>query len=188
MATYAVGGLEQVDLAPAVFTEAAISGITWTEAEYVAPDSALYTRNADTETDLVPEDKEVSFVTFYTPGEADTLVFGLLQHHPTIMAMLFDQEYVAATSKTTMLASRKVANLAVRLTTRSMKDDRKQIIILPNVRFTTSIVNNLSKTALQQLLLTGKVGAFKTTTTNKDAISIKTWVTAAGVAIDSTTP
>jgi hypothetical protein len=188
MATYAVGGVEQIDLAPAFFTEAGAATAVWTEAEFVAPDSVVYTKNADTETDLVPEDKEVSFVTFYTPGEADTIVFGLLQHHPTIMAMLFNQEYVATTSKTTMLAARKVANLAVRITTRSMKDNRKQIIILPNVNFTTSIVNNLSKTALQQLLLTGKVGSFKTTTSNKDAISIKTWVTDAGVAIDSTTP
>lgn len=188
MATYAVGGVEQIELAPAFFTEAGVASAVWVEAEYVAPDSVLYTRNADTETDLIPEDKEVSFVTFYTPGEADTIVFGLLQHHPTIMAMLFNQEYVAATSKTTLLAKRKIANLAVKITTRSMKDDRKQIIVIPNVAFTTTIVNNLSKTALQQLLLTGKVGSFKTTTTNLDAISIKTWVTEAGAVIDSTTP
>ena len=188
MATYAVGGVEKIELAPAFFTEAGVSTAVWTQAEFVAPDSVVYTKNADTETDLVPEDKDVAFLTFYTPGEADTIVFGLLQHHPTIMAMLFNQEYVAATSKTTMLAKRKVANLAIKITTRSMKDNRKQTIVMPNVNITTSIVNNLSKTALQQLLLTGKVGSFKTTTTNLDAISIKTWVTDANAVIDSTTP
>lgn len=188
MATYAVGGVEKIELAPAFLTEAGAGTAIWTQAEFVAPDSVLYTRNSDTETDLVPEDKDVAFLTFYTPGEADTIVFGLLQHHPTIMAMLFAQEYVATTSKTTMLAKRKVANLAVKITTRSMKDNRKQIIVLPNVAITTTIVNNLSKTAVQQLLLTGKVGSFKTTTTLLDAISIKTWVTESGAAIDSTTP
>lgn len=188
MATYAVGGVEKIELAPAFFTEAGAASAVWVRAENVAPDSVLYTKNADTETDLVPEDKDIAFITFYTPGEADTIVFGLLEHHPTIMAMLFNQEYVAATSKTTMLAKRKVANLAIKITTRNMKDDRKQIIVIPNVRITTTIVNNLSKTALQQLLLTGKVGSFKTTTTNLDAISIKTWVTDAGAVIDSTTP
>jgi hypothetical protein len=188
MATYAVGGVEQIELAPAFFTEAGVAAAVWVRAENVAPDSVVYTKNADTETDLIPEDKDVAFVTFYAPGEADTIVFGLLQHHPVIMAMLFNQEYVAATSKTTMLAKRKVANLAVRITTRSMKDGRKQIIVMPNVAFTTTIVNNLSKTALQQLLLTGKVGSFKTTTTNLDAISLKTWVTDSGAVIDSTTP
>lgn len=188
MATYAVGGVEKIELAPAFFTEAGIASAVWVRAENVAPDTVTYTKNADTTTDIVPEDKDVAFVTFYQPGEADQIIFGLLEHHPTIMAMLFNQEYVAATSKTTMLAKRKVANLAVRITTRSMKDDRKQIIIMPNVMFTTTIVNNLSKTALQQLLLTGKLGSYKTTTSSLDAISQKTWVTEAGVAIDSTTP
>jgi hypothetical protein len=188
MATYAVGGVEKIELAPAFFTEAGVGTAVWTQAEFVAPDTVVYTKNADTETDLVPEDKDVAFITFYTPGEADTIAFGLLQHHPTIMAMLFNQEYTAATSKTTMLAKRKVANLAIKITTRSMKDGRKQTIVMPNVAFTTTIVNNLSKTALQQLLLTGKVGSFKTTTTNLDAISIKTWITDSGAVIDSTTP
>lgn len=188
MATYAVGGVEGIDLAPAFFTEAGASTAVWVPVENIAPDTVLYTKNSDTETDLVPEDKDIAFITFYTPGEADTIVFGVLQHHPTIMAMLFNQEYVAATSKTTMLAKRKVANLAVRIRTRAMLDGRKQIIIIPNTKITTTIVNNLSKTALQQLLLTGKVGSFKTTTTNLDAISIKTWVTDSGAVIDSTTP
>lgn len=188
MATYVVGGVEKIELAPAFFTEAGAGTAVWVRAENVAPDTVTYTKNADTATDLVPEDKDVAFITFYAPGEPDTIVFGLLEHHPTIMAMLFNQEYVATTSKTTMLAKRKVANLAVKITTRSMKDGRKQIIVIPNVNFETTIVNNLSKTAAQQLLLTGKIGSFKTTTSNLDAIVIKTWVTDANAPIDSTTP
>jgi hypothetical protein len=188
MATYVVGGVEKIELAPAFFTEAGVSTAVWTQVEYIAPDTVVYTKNADTETDLVPEDKDTAFITFYTPGEADTIAFGILQQYPTIMAMLFNQEYVAATSKTTILAKRKVANLAIKITTRSMKDGRKQTIVMPNVAFTTTFVNNLSKTTVQQLLLTGKVQSFKTTTTLLDAIVIKTFITEANAVIDSTTP
>lgn len=188
MATYVVGGVEKIELAPAFFTEAGATGATWVRAENVAPDTVAYTKNADTQTDIIPEDKDVPFITFYQPGEPDQIVFGLLEHHPVIMAMLFNQEYTATTSKTTMLAKRKIANLAVKITTRNMKDDRKQVIVIPNVSFETTIVNNLSKTSAQQLLLTGKIGSFKTTTSLADAILIKTWVTDANVAIDSTTP
>jgi len=188
MATYAVGGVEKIEVGPAFFTEAGIGTAVWTQVEYIAPDTVVYTKNADTETDLIPEDKDVAFITFYTPGEADTIAFGILQQYPTIMAMLFNQEYVATTSKTTMLAKRKVANLSLKITTRSMKDGRKQTIVMPNVAFTTTFVNNLSKTTVQQLLLTGKIGAFKTTTTNLDALMVKTWITEGNAVIDSTTP
>jgi len=188
MATYVVGGVEKIEVCPAFFTEAGVSTAVWTQVEYIAPDTVVYTRNSDSETDLVPEDKDTAFLTFYTPGEPDTIAFGILQQYPTIMAMLFNQEYVAATSKTTILAKRKIANLGVRITTRSMKDSRKQTIVLPNVNFTTTFVNNLSKTTVQQLLLIGKVGSFKTTTTLLDALSIKTFITDAGAVIDSTTP
>lgn len=188
MATYAVGGVEKIEICPAFTTEAGIATAVWTQVEYIAPDSVVYTKNSDTETDLIPEDKDVAFVTFYQPGEADTIVFGVLQEYPTLMAMLFNQEYVAATSKTTVLAKRKVANLGIKITTRSMRDDRKQTIVIPNVAVTTTFVNNLSKTTLQQLLLTGKIGSFKTTTSLLDATIVKTWITSANAPIDSTTP
>lgn len=188
MATYAVGGVEMVRIAPAVFTEAAVAAATWTQIEYIAEDTTQYTKNADTKTELIPADKDVAYVTFYAPGEADQIVIGILEQKPTIMSMLFNTVWTPATSKTVELAKRKIANLAIEITTRSMKDGRKQIIVLPNVQVITTYANNLSKTALQQLVLTGSVGSFKTTTGNLDAISIKTWVTDAGAPIDSTTP
>lgn len=189
MATYAVGGVEKIRVAPAVTTEAAITtGLaTALVLEYVA-DAVAYTRNVDTLTDLVPEDKEVAFVTFATPGEADQITVGLLQQDPAVMAMFENVVYTPATTKIVNLAKRKIANVMLEITTRSMKDGRKQIVVLPNVAVTLSYVNNLNKTSLQQLLLTGRVGSFKTTTGNLDAISIKTWVTEAGAPIDSTNP
>lgn len=186
MATNVVGGVEKVRVAPAVFTEAAIATATWLQIENIAEDTTQYTKNADTITELIPADKDVAFVTFYAPGEADQITIGILEQVPAVMSMLFNTVYTATTSKTVELAKRKVANLAIEITTRSMKDGRKQIIVLPNVQVTTTYVNNLNKTSVQQLLMTGKVGSFKTTTNNLDAISIKTWVTDAGAPIDST--
>lgn len=188
MATNIVGGVEMIEVAPAVTTEAGITGATFVRLENIAPDSVIYTKNSDTETDLIPEDKDVALLTFYTPGEADTIAIGVLEQKPEVLALLFNQEYTEATTRILTLAKRKVANLMIRITTRSMKDDRKQVIVLPNVAVTTTYANNLNKTSVQQLLLTGKVGSFKTTTSLKDAISVKTWVTDAGAPIDSTTP
>ncbi|MNL80610.1 hypothetical protein D3C87_2075100 [compost metagenome] len=59
--------------------------------------------------------------------------------------------------------------------------------MIPNTHAVTTYANNLSKTTVQQLLITAKIDSFKTTTDSLDAISIKSWVTADGTAIDSTT-
>lgn len=190
MATNVVGGVEKIRIAPAVTTEAAVTtGLASAVLlEYIAGDTVAYTKNSDTVTDLIPEDKDAAFITFYAPGEPDQITIGVLQQLPTVMQMLENVVYTPATTKIVNLAKRKVANLMIEITTRSMKDGRKQIIVLPNVEVTTTYAGNLTKTAVQQLLLTGRVGTFKTTTTNLDAISIKTWVLEDGTAIDSTTP
>jgi len=188
MATNFVSGVEKIEIAPAFFTEAGAGSATWTELEYVATDSVAYTKNSDTQTDLNAEDKDAAVLTFSTPGESDQLTVGLLQQKPEIMAMLENIVYTAATTKVVNLAKRKVANLAFRITTRSVKDDRKLQIVIPNTDVVTTSTGNLTKSAVEQLLLTAKVRTFKTTTGNLDAISIKTWVTASGAAIDSSTP
>lgn len=187
MATNIVYGVEKVRLAPAILTEAAVASATWTQLENIAPDSIVYTKGVDTKTDLIPEDKDVAVMSFYATGDPDQIVIGVIEQKPEIMNMLFNNIYTAATSKTVTLASRKVANLAIEITTRNARDNRKQVIVLPNVQVVTTYANNLSKTAAQQLVLTGAVGSFKTTTGNLDAISIKTWVTAdTNAVIDST--
>lgn len=185
MATNVVGGLEKVEIAPQILTEAAIASAVWSQVEHIAPDSVAYTRQGDTTTDLIPEDKDVAFVTFYQTGEADTITIGVLEQKPELMVLLENGKYVNTTTTFTTYAKRKVANLAIRLTTRPMKDGRKCVIIFPNVAVTTTFVNNLTKTAVQQLLLTGRVGSFKTTTDNIDAIMTKTFVTEAGAVINS---
>jgi len=190
MATNFVGGVEKIRLAPAVFTEAAVTtGLaTATQLEFIAMDTVAYTKNSDTQTDLFAEDKDAVVLTFAAPGEADQIVIGVLQQKPEIMAMLENIIYTPATTRIVGLAKRKIANLMIEITTRSMKDGRKQVIVLPNVNVTTTYTGNYTKTGVQQILLTGKVMTFKTTTDSLDAISIKTWVTDTGAPIDSTTP
>lgn len=186
MATNVVGGIEKIEVAPAFQTEAGIATAVWKILENIAPDSVLYTKNADTETSIVPEDKDIAFVTFYTPGEPDSLTVGLLEQKPDVMELLENVVYAAATTKVTTLAKRKVADLAWRITTRPMKDGRKCVIVIPNTHAVTTYANNLTKTAVQQLLITAKIDSFKTTTGSLDAISVKTWVLADNSPIDST--
>lgn len=190
MATNFVSGVEKIRIAPAVFIEANITtGLSSAvELEYIALDTVAYTKNSDTTEDLFAEDKDAVVLTFQKNGEPDQIVIGLLQQKPEIMAMLENIVYVPATTKVTNLAKRKVANLMIEITTRSVKDDRKLIIVLPNVNVVTSSVGNLTKSGVEQLLLTGKVGTFKTTAGTLDAISTKTWVTSAGAVVDSTIP
>jgi len=190
MATNFVGGVEKIRIAPAVFTEAGVttglaSAVT---LDFIATDTVAYTKNSDTQTDLIAEDKDAPVLTFYVPGEADQITIGVLQQKPEIMSLLENIVYTPATTKIVNLAKRKVANLMIEITTRSLKDDRKQIIVLPNVSVVTTSPGNLTKSAVQQLLLTGKVGTFTTTSGALDAVSIKTWVSSTGAAIDSTTP
>ena len=188
MATFFVYGVEKVRIAPAVFTEAAITtGLASAiQLEDIVIDSTAYTKNADTTNDIFAEDKDGAVLTIPANGDPDQITIGLLQQKPTVLAMLENIVYTPATTKIITLAKRKVANLMIEITTRSAKDDRKQIIVLPNVFVTLSKTGNLNKTGVEQLLLTGKVGTFTTTTGALEANSIKTWVTAAGTAIDST--
>ena len=189
MATYFVAGTEKVEIAPAFFTEAGAATAVWTQLEYVAKDNPpQYTKNIDNKTTLTAEDKSGVVLTFWEDGEPNLLTVGILQQKPEIVAMLDNIVYTPATTKIIELAKRKVANLAIRLTTTSVKDSRKQIIVFPNTDVTNTTPGGGVKTSVQQLLLNATIGTFKTTTGNLDAISIKTWVTPEGAAIDSTTP
>ncbi|WP_285011199.1 hypothetical protein [Pedobacter faecalis] len=186
MATFFVAGTESVEIAPAFFTQAGASSAVWTKLEYIAKDNPpQYTKNLDTRTTLGAEDKDGVVLTFYEDGEPNVLTVGVLQQKPEILQMLDNIVYTAETTEIIELAKRKVANLAIRLTTRSAKDNRKQIVVFPNTEVTYTTPGGGSKTSVQQLLLSAIIGTFKTTTGNLDAISIKKWVTEAGAAIDS---
>lgn len=189
MAEFYVGGVEKIEIGSAATTEAAVASISdWVTLENVALDTVLYTRNSDTQSDLFAEDKEYARLTFSQSGEPDQIAIGMLEQKPEIMNLLENNEYTAASTKLITLASRKLVNKAIRITTKALKDDRKQVIVLPNTFGAITTPTGLNKTGVQQILLTSRIGTFTTTTTKAEAISIKTWVTAAGSAIDSTPP
>ncbi|RZK67657.1 MAG: hypothetical protein EOO95_02255 [Pedobacter sp.] len=188
MATNFVGGVQKIRVAPAVQTEGAITtGLASAiEIEFIAMDTVQYTENSDTTEDLKAEDKDYTILSFQTDGDPDQIVISVLQQKPEVLAMFENIVYTPATTKIVGLAKRKVADVMFEITTRSMKDNRKQVIVLPNVSVVKSTDGNLTKNGVQRMVLTGKVGAFKTTTGNLDAKYIKTWVTDAGAPIDST--
>lgn len=177
-----VQGVEMLELAVIDPT----TGVTgaYIRAENVAPDTVNYTSNADTETSIIPEDKDVAIITLVTPGDPDQFNFGLLELSDENYAKLFNVEQNLTTSLTTVLAQRKRANLAIRLTTRPV-NGVKRIFTYPNTACTTTYVNNFTKEALVQLGVVANIMAF-TSVGGKDAIYTVQNVKADGSVINGT--
>mgnify|MGYP001606216253 CR=1 FL=1 len=179
-----VQGVETLELA-------VIDGVTgvagpWVRAENVAPGTVNYTSNADTETSIIPEDKDVAIIVLSTPGDPDQFNFGLLELSDENYAKLFNVEQDLTTSTTTILATRKKANLAIRLTTRPLNGVKK-IFLYPNTQCTTTYVNNFTKDALVQFGVVASVLSY-TSVGGKDAIYSVQTVKADGSSIDGTPP
>lgn len=182
MATFVVGGVEKIE-----YAQSSLAGVvtTWKQLENIAPDSVVFTKNAGTKTSVIPEDKNVAFLNFFTPGDGDTLAIGVLEQKPEVMQDLFNVAYTPATSLMVFNAQEKIANLAFRITCRPLKDGRKAVITIYNTDVVTTYVNNLTKTAAQQILLTATLGAYRATGMTEDAVYTKQFVLADGSAIDS---
>ncbi|WP_443945603.1 hypothetical protein ACJVDH_00395 [Pedobacter sp. AW1-32] len=182
MATFVVGGIEKIEYAPASLVGTVE---TWKEIPNIAPDSVTFTRNQGTKSSIVPEDKDVAFINFFTPAEGDTLVLAVLEQNPELEQALFNVEYTAATTTTRFKAKEKIANLAFRITCRPMKDGRKAQITMFNTDTQTGYANNLTKTDAQRLALTATLGTYRKAGDTEDFVYDKTFLTAAGAAIDS---
>lgn len=185
MATYAVGGVEKVEYAPAS-SVGVIAENAWKRIENISPGSVLFTKNVGTKTSIVPEDKDKAFVNFFAPAEGDVLTFAVLEENPGLEQELHNIKYTAATTTLAYKAAEKIANLAFRITTRPVKDARKQVITFFNTDVQTGSANNLTKDALQTPALTATIGTYRPAAEEEDFIYEKKWVTAAGAVIDST--
>jgi len=62
-----VHGVEQLELA-VIDPNTGVQG-AWVRAENVAPGTVSYTSNADTDTPIIPEDKDVAIIVLKTPGD-----------------------------------------------------------------------------------------------------------------------
>lgn len=179
-----VQGVETIELA--VIDDATGIAGAWVRAENIAPGTVQYTSNSDTETSIIPEDKDVAIIVLSTPGDPDQFLFGLLELSDENYAKLFNVEQDLTTSTTTVLATRKKANLAVRLTTRPVNGVKK-IFLYPNTQCTTTYVNNFTKDALVQLGVAANILSY-TSVGGKDAIYSVQTVKADGTVINGTPP
>lgn len=166
--------------------DGSLVGVDWKRFENVAPGTVSYTGNADTETSIIPEDKDVPIIILSTPGDPDEFNFGLLEISEDNFNVLFNVQYDEATSKVTVLANRKRANLAIRLTTRPVHG-RKKVITYPNTSCTTTFVNNFTKDALVEFGVVAAILSF-TTEDGKDGIYTIQTVLEDGSTIDGTPP
>lgn len=185
MATFVVAGVEKIEYAPASNVGVVASG-AWKEIPNIAPDSVTFTRNQGTKSSIIPEDKDVAFINFFTPGEGDTLALGVLEQNPTLVQELFNVDYDEETTSTAYKAKEKIANLAFKITTRPVKDGRKCIITIFNTETQTGYANNLTKTAAEQLALVATLMSYRPAGKTEDYVYTKQFVLADGTPIDST--
>lgn len=179
-----VQGVETLELA-VIDPITAVIG-TYVRAENVAPGTVNYTSNADTQTSIIPEDKDTAIYVLTTPGDPDVFNFGLLELSEQNYALLFNVAQDIATSTTEVLANRKTASLAIRLTTRPINGVKK-IFTYPNTTCTTTYVNNFTKDALVQLGIAANVLSY-VASNGKDAIYKVQTVKADGSVINGTPP
>ncbi|TXK52390.1 hypothetical protein FVR03_01350 [Pontibacter qinzhouensis] len=178
-------GIEKLEFAPAYddIANAPASG-DWRWVENLAEGSVSYVNNEDTSTPFIPEDKTVPIFTAKTPGDPDTFNFALLEFSQQNFADLFDVDYDAATSTTTVMADRKQASLAIRITTRPA-NGAKKVITYPNTSVSSTLENPFTKDGLVQIAAVADILAFKLAD-GRDAKFIMQKVTAEGATIDST--
>lgn len=156
---------------------------SWTRFENIEEGSVSLTSNQDQKTNIIPEDKDVPIIVLYNPGDPDVFNFALLEISHENLAQLFNVVYDASTSSVQILAERKHANLAIRLTSRVQLGAKKRIII-PNAVCECSWKNAVSKTTLLTISVAASALAWKNAD-NKDVVYIIQKLNANGEPINS---
>lgn len=185
MATEIVYGVEKIELGtPGANGELATDFVA---IHNIADGTVSYTSNADNKTNIIPEDKDVPLIVLFTPGNPDTFNFDLLEISEANLQKLFNTEFDAATSKITVLASRKQTPLAIRLTTRPQFGVKK-VFIFQNTLATVTLKNNFTKNALVAISVVADILSF-VSDGGADAIyTVQTVDGTTGTAEDSTPP
>lgn len=155
----------------------------WVRLENIAPDSVTHTKNNGTVTGVIPEDKDVALFSIFAPADPGTLTIGVLEQKPSVMQKLFNTVYDPATSLLTVLSKERIANLAVRITTRPV-NGRKCIITWYNTNAQTGFANNIAKTVQENLAIVATILSYSFN--GQDASYSKQWVLEDGTPINST--
>lgn len=179
-----VNGVEKLEFALIPLAGGMPASGDWKRLENVAPGTVSYTTNADTTSNVIPEDKDTSIFTITTPGDPDSFNFGLLELDDVTYGLLFNTVFAPATNTITVLASRKRAALAIRLTTRPVNGVKK-IYTYPLTEAVTTYVNNFTKDALVQFGVTASIMSYGQVN-GQDAIYTIQTVNADGTTIDAT--
>lgn len=158
---------------------------SWTVFNNIEDGSVSYTSNKDTETPINTEDKDVPLLTLFTPGAADVFTFGLVEVSEANLAALFNTTQDISTSTTSVLAHKKRANLAIRLTTRSQFGIKK-VFTFPNTICNVAYKNNFTKNALVALEVAASIYPYRDGT--NDVLYTIATVNADGSAINGTLP
>lgn len=178
-----VYGVEQIEFATINPATGAVNN-DWIRAENIEEGSVTFTSNTQTKTSITPEDKDLPIVVLYTPGDPDTFNFALLELSPDNYARFFNITYDITTTLVTVLAKRRLANIAIRLTTRPQFGVKK-IYTYNNTTCEATYKNNITKTGLLALSVAASIFSW-TTAGGLDAAYTVQKVTEAGVVIDST--
>jgi hypothetical protein len=185
MNTEIVNGIESIEFGVPGLNYALPS--SWTFFNNIADGSVSYTSNKDTETAIIPEDKDVALITLYTPGANDTFNFDLLELSEANYALLFNVIQNTATSSTTVLATKLRANLAIRVTTRA-QFGLKKVYVFPNTVCNPTYKNNFTKNALVAISVEAQIYSYVDPDSQQDAVYTMQTVNADGSTIDQTLP
>lgn len=182
MATFVVGGIEKIE-----YGAGSAVGVapTWKLMPNIAVGTVAMTKNIGTKTSIKKEDGNTTFVNLFQPADGDMLTIGLLEQNPALVQELFSVEYDEETTMTEYFAEEKIANLALKITTKPMKDGRKCIITIFNTQVQTGYVNNLTSDAVEQLALTCSIESYLKSGDTKPKVYQKQFVLANGTVIDS---
>lgn len=178
-----VNGVQLIEFAT-LNADGSINQASWKSGQNFAPGSVVYTTNADTVSYIIPEDKFTSIFTISVPGDPDTFNFNCFELSVENYQRFFDVDYDILTNTITVNATRKRANLAIRLTTQPANGVKK-IFTYPNTECVVGYAENFTKEALVQLAVSASINAF-TSVNGKDAIYTVQTVNADGSVINAT--
>lgn len=184
MAKTILRGVETIEYAPASATGVVTEGV-WKKIENITMGSVSHVEGTQTKADVFVEDSDIPAFSTYTPAEGDQLIFSVLDQNPTLLQELYNVKWTAATSKMAFKASKKIANLAFRLTSRPV-EGRKMVYTYFNTEVQTTSDGAITKDGAQSKVLTATLKGYRPAGETEDFIYDKTIVGPNGEVINST--
>lgn len=181
-----VNGVESIEFAT-FLPDGTVDTASWVKGNNFADGTVVYTSNADTLTSIIPEDKDTAIFTIATPGDPDTFNFNCFELSVANYQRFFNVDFDPATTTLTVLAQKKRANLAIRLTTRPVNGVKK-IYTYSNTQCDVTYAENFTKEALVQLAVAASIMSYPVLigAETKDAIYTLQTVNADGSVIVTT--